>query len=654
MFNVMWRRWIGVFTNGSRRPTRRKPQPFQYGFRPLLETLEERLTPTSTPQPMVITPTTFSDLAISSLGDVNSQGQILDQGNAITLRSAIIAANENSTGTETIDLNAGTYTLTQGPGDDDTVDAAAQLTGDLDIVNSNSGTTYNIISAWASSQTVIDGGGIDRIRRGRSFGGSQLNLTIQGVTLQNGIAASPNGAGGDGGAIRFNGENLDGTAAGTLTLTDVQIDNNQSTDNVAGGVEVFGSADFTNCVFSDNTANGGGGGAFVDNGIPGSTLTISNCSFTGNQVLDSNFGTGGAILLQGGTTLSIDKSVITGNQAGADGGGISILNAGDVTITNTIIADNSAGSSSGNGGGVAVNNTPPFDTSTVALNDNLIAGNTAFSGTGLAYVAGTAAVDATDNFWGSNANPSTVSNLITDTAGAGVTSNPWLELAVAPPRPASVELNGTSIVTADLDRTDSSGDTVASLPPTIPIAFASADSLGTLNPPSTNLAAGSATSTYTAGAITGTDSVTATLEGSQPIGTNIAVAPSAAPTTTTVTSSPSGTSSYGTSVTFTATVTVTSNSDPVGSAGAVSFDIDGMPYGMATDLNGSGQASFTIDSLPVTINPHDITAFYSGVTNEFASSEGDADQAITPAPLTVTAGSTIKTYGQTQGDLRGH
>ena len=42
----------------------------------------------STVQAATFTPTTFSDVAISSTGVVNASGQITNQGNAITLRSA--------------------------------------------------------------------------------------------------------------------------------------------------------------------------------------------------------------------------------------------------------------------------------------------------------------------------------------------------------------------------------------------------------------------------------------------------------------------------------------------------------------------------------------------------------------------------------------
>ena len=82
------------------------------------------------------TPTTTADTAISSTAVVNAAGQITDQGNAITLRSAVIAANAATSaagGANTIILGAGTYVLTI-PGTGETASAGNALIGDLDVL----------------------------------------------------------------------------------------------------------------------------------------------------------------------------------------------------------------------------------------------------------------------------------------------------------------------------------------------------------------------------------------------------------------------------------------------------------------------------------------------------------------------------------------
>ncbi len=104
-------------------------------------------------------------------------------------------------------------------------------------------------------------------------------------------------------------------------------------------------------------------------------------------------------------------------------------------------------------------------------------------------------------------------------------------------------------------------------------------------------------------------------------------------TSTTVTASPGTTTTYGTSVTFTVTV----GADPT-DQGTVSFYIDGSAYAPATNLslNSSGQASFSISSLGVTGSPHTITAYFSGVTNVYAPSQGSLGETITPATPSIT------------------
>ena len=87
--------------------SRRKSQSSRLRYSPSVEILEDRLAPAS------FTPTTTLDLNISGIAVVNGQGQITNQGNAITLRSALIAANANGAASNTINLTTGgSWTLT--------------------------------------------------------------------------------------------------------------------------------------------------------------------------------------------------------------------------------------------------------------------------------------------------------------------------------------------------------------------------------------------------------------------------------------------------------------------------------------------------------------------------------------------------------------
>ena len=87
----------------------------------------------------------------------------------------------------------------------------------------------------------------------------------------------------------------------------------------------------------------GSGGALLSEG--GGTVTIEDSMLTSNQAEDS----GGAVALTGpGSTLKLERSVISGNTAGASGGGVWVI--GNLDAINATITDNLAGT---NGGAVA-------------------------------------------------------------------------------------------------------------------------------------------------------------------------------------------------------------------------------------------------------------------------------------------------------------
>jgi Tol biopolymer transport system component len=158
-----------------------------------------------------------------------------------------------------------------------------------------------------------------------------------------------------------------------------------SSGNVTiGGVTIEGGS--TSRTGPENHA-GLGGGIYVDFGA---TLTLQDSMVSGNDADTS----GGGILNDGSLTilrstignnttgsggtgagvgnflsLSITNSTIMGNQAQADGGGLYL--AGPTTLTNDTIANNEAnvGLGGGRGGGIANNG------ATVQLTNTLLAGN---------------------------------------------------------------------------------------------------------------------------------------------------------------------------------------------------------------------------------------------------------------------------------------
>ena len=134
--------------------------------------------------------------------------------------------------------------------------------------------------------------------------------------------------------------NCTGASFGGAVLVNrgtVHIQQSDFSDCMAlAGAAVYASQDsscyFSECSFTDNFAKDAGGAIYS----LGNTV-ISCCSFTGNICA----GDGGAVA---GTSLSLDQTTITGNQASV-GGGVHSVSA--VTVGRSKIYNNSATESSG-------------------------------------------------------------------------------------------------------------------------------------------------------------------------------------------------------------------------------------------------------------------------------------------------------------------
>jgi autotransporter-associated beta strand protein len=119
---------------------------------------------------------------------------------------------------------------------------------------------------------------------------------------------------------------------------------------------------------------------------------------------------------------------------------------------------------------------------------------------------------------------------------------------------------------------------------------------------------------------------------------------SAGPSSTTVVGITSGsaTSIYGSPLTFTASV---AGNSP---GGTVQFSVDGATVGIPPAILTAGSASWTIAMLPVSSNPHQVTATYGGDDNNNPSSAANPLMiTVNPAPLVVSASSATRQYGET-------
>ena len=201
-----------------------------------------------------------------------------------------------------------------------------------------------------------------------------------------------------GGSIDSNSAALDGGGLSTenaqITLTEVTVSNNVATYD-AGGINLFGTAQvalFGSTVTSNQAGAYGGGIRNL-----GATLGLSDTTVSGNSAVESGGGLdndtglaevvnslflgnvsslyGGGINNYGGT-LGISNSTFSGNQA-YQGGGINNGDSGTATIVNATISENAATDS---GGGI-------YTVSTINVGNTIVAQNTA--GTSGPDVSGT-------------------------------------------------------------------------------------------------------------------------------------------------------------------------------------------------------------------------------------------------------------------------
>ena len=150
--------------------------------------------------------------------------------------------------------------------------------------------------------------------------------SISDLTLTGGVADNGDGAG-FGGAVYAQGS--------TLTISDVTMNANQAhTDG--GAVDVSNShLTLSGDSVIGNSAGALGGGVYVD--PDGSTASIVNSTFTGNQASDTTPAAGGGLRSQGTTTLIDDTFANNG-----PGGNIGAT--GTLTLQDTIISGGTSSS----------------------------------------------------------------------------------------------------------------------------------------------------------------------------------------------------------------------------------------------------------------------------------------------------------------------
>lgn len=363
-----------------------------------------------------LTVTNFTDDNVQTSMTMSGSGPCtLTVNQNPTLRDAINMFNGQG-GSNTIDLLAGTYTLTDAEAHDLAVSGE-----NLTIVGAGAGQT--IIDASALGDRAFDVGylaslhlvgvtitGGDSANDGQgngtydTFGGA---IRADGtVVLDNDVIENSNAGGGEGGGIytaqgvilELNNTTVSGNSAGygggIYAVGFTSIVNSTVSNNTAkaegGGLDLFtAQAIITDSTISDNSTGGDGGGFQSDGGV-----TVSGSTITGNTAVDGGgFYNSSAAAINGttlsdneaqlgggafniGNSLTITASTFDGNFAvggtgqngtgvesgggggGGAGAGGAIFNQSGLTMTNSTLVNNQA--IGGAGGQIAANATSPF------------------------------------------------------------------------------------------------------------------------------------------------------------------------------------------------------------------------------------------------------------------------------------------------------
>ena len=186
------------------------------------------------------------------------------------------------------------------------------------------------------------------------------NLTIDASALPGGLQINGNGS-----VQIFNVASNTFVFLNSLTITN----GNAATGGFGGGIFNSGTLTLNQCTLSGNSATGtrgyAGGGGGIDNE---GTLTLNQCTLSGNYAVF-----GGGISNNG--TLTLNQCTLSGNSAsgyGGFGGGIS--NGGTLTLNQCTLSGNTAGS--GGGGGI-------WSDDTLTLNQCTLSGNSSYDGGGI-------------------------------------------------------------------------------------------------------------------------------------------------------------------------------------------------------------------------------------------------------------------------------
>lgn len=170
-----------------------------------------------------------------------------------------------------------------------------------------------------------------------------------------------------------------------LTLTEGSSDMNGGAIWASGSVVMLSSVTVSDSEASGAVAGEGGGGIWFTDG----ETTIEGSLFT-NNTADGAAGSGGSILVGAGGTLTVENSTISDSFANRAGGGIESSAGTMVTLDEVTLEGNSTGTNPGNGGGFHItgNGNATIMASMITNNEAGAEGGGLWNGSGMMTING--------------------------------------------------------------------------------------------------------------------------------------------------------------------------------------------------------------------------------------------------------------------------
>jgi autotransporter family porin len=387
-----------------------------------------------------------------SSGNDSSDGYTWDTAKK-TILNASVSVNENGV----VNIANGQYS---GTGNTNiTISNNMTITGqstDGTIINGlNSGNLFNVIpgiSLTLRNLTLTGGNTTDN-------GGAVNNqgiLTIENCKITDNTANDGGGVYNTGNCI-LNDSTISGNTAdrsgggicnyrGICTVTSCIITQNTATNFRGAGIYNQGNCTVNDCIITLNTAIDNSGGGIENDGpaVPANgTIIVTKC------IIQDNKATNGAGISNHMNCIISDCNILNNTATLYGGGGIFNYNYGTCTVTSCNIIQNTAKEV----GGAISNYNDCFVHFTRFFNNHATLNGTAIWDN-------TGDMNATNNWWGSNENPISISNLIVIVDDGTVCTDPWLILTISA-NPTNIPYGSTSTVTASVT-TNSNGEDTSS------------------------------------------------------------------------------------------------------------------------------------------------------------------------------------------------